>query len=42
MQIKLKKIHMGNFKGCKYRTIEFGNKTDILGVNATGKTAVED
>lgn len=42
MQIKLKKIHMENFKGCKDRTIEFGDKTDISGANATGKTTVED
>lgn len=42
MQIKLKKIHIENFKGCKDRTIQFGSKTDISGANATGKTTVED
>lgn len=42
MQIKLKKIHMENFKGCKDRTNEFGDKTDIFGVNATGKTTIID
>lgn len=42
MQIKLKKIHMENFKGSKDRTIEFGSKTDISGANATGKTTVAD
>lgn len=42
MQIKLKKIHMENFKGCKDRTIEFGDKTDIFGANATGKTTIID
>lgn len=42
MQIKLKKIHMENFKGCKDRIIEFGNKTDIFGANATGKSTIAD
>lgn len=42
MQIKLNKIHMENFKGCKDQTIEFGDKTEICGANATGKTTVED
>lgn len=42
MQIKLKKIHMENFKGCKDRTIEFGGKTDISGANATGKSTIAD
>lgn len=42
MNIKLEKIHMENFKGCKDRTIEFGDKTDIFGANATGKTTIED
>lgn len=42
MQIKLKKIHIENFKGCKDRTIQFESKTDISGANATGKTTAED
>lgn len=31
-----------NFKGCKDRTIEFGEKTRISGANATGKTTIFD
>lgn len=42
MEIKLKKIHIQNFKGCKDREIEFGHKTRISGANATGKTTVFD
>lgn len=42
MEIKIKDIHIQNFKGCKYRKIEFGDNTKILGANATGKTTVFD
>lgn len=42
MEIKLKEIHIKNFKGCKGRKIEFGDNTKILGANATGKTTVFD
>ena len=42
MQIKLKKLALQNFKGCKGRLIEFGDKTIILGANATGKTTIID
>lgn len=41
-QIKLLSMHIQNFKGCKDRTIEFGEKTRISGANATGKTTVFD
>ncbi len=40
--IKLKNLHIQNFKGCKDRTIEFGEKNRISGANATGKTTVFD
>lgn len=40
--IKLKSLRIQNFKGCKDRTIEFGDKTRISGANATGKTTVFD
>lgn len=40
--IKLKSLHIQNFKGCKDRMIEFGDKTRISGANATGKTTVFD
>lgn len=35
-------MHIQNFKGCKDRTIEFGEKTRISGANATGKTTIFD
>lgn len=41
-EINLKSLHIQNFKGCKDRMIEFGEKTRISGVNATGKTTVFD
>lgn len=42
MEIKLKKIHIQNFKGCNDREVEFGDKTRISGANATGKTTIFD
>lgn len=41
-QIKLLSMHIQNFKGCKDRTIEFGEKCRISGANATGKTTIFD
>lgn len=42
MKIKLLKMHIQNFKGCKDREITFGDRTNIKGANATGKTSVFD
>jgi len=42
MKIQLLKMHIQNFKGCKDREIAFGDRTDIKGANATGKTTVFD
>ena len=42
MKLKLKKMHIENFKGCKDRHIDFGNRTSIKGVNGSGKTTVAD
>ena len=42
MKIKLLKMHIHNFKGCKDREIAFGDRTSIKGANATGKTTVFD
>lgn len=42
MLIKIKKIFMQNFKGCKDMTVSFGDITTIKGANATGKTTVFD
>lgn len=41
-QIKLKFMRIQNFKGCKNKVIEFGEKTRITGANATGKTTIFD
>lgn len=41
-QIKLLSMNVQNFKGCKDKTIEFGEKTRISGANATGKTTIFD
>lgn len=42
MKIKLLKMRIQNFKGCKDREIAFGDRTRIKGANATGKTTVFD
>lgn len=42
MKIQLLKMHIQNFKGCKDREITFGDRTNIKGANATGKTTVFD
>lgn len=42
MNIALKKIYIANFKGCRERTIDFGDVTDIYGANASGKTTIVD
>lgn len=41
-KIKLLSMHIQNFKGCKDKTIDFGDETRISGANATGKTTVFD
>lgn len=40
MQIKLKSLHMENFKGVKDKTYQFGELTRILGMNRLGKTTI--
>ena len=42
MKIILKKLHIQNFKGCKDRVVDFGDKTSIKGMNGSGKTTVAD
>ena len=42
MKIKLLKMRIQNFKGCKDREIAFGDRANIKGANATGKTTVFD
>ena len=41
-QIKLLSLRIQNFKGCKDRTIEFGQTTRITGDNGVGKSTVFD
>lgn len=41
-RILLKKLVIQNFKGCRERTIEFGEATNIFGANASGKTTIMD
>lgn len=40
MKIKIKKLSLLNFQGIRNLEIDFSDKTDILGDNATGKTTV--
>ena len=40
MQIKLKSLHLENFKGVKDKTYQFGDKTRISGMNRRGKTTI--
>ena len=40
MQIKLKSLHLENFKGAKDKTYQFGDFTRILGMNRLGKTTI--
>lgn len=42
MKIKLKSLHLENFKGVKSLDVAFGYKTKIKGQNAAGKTTVFD
>lgn len=42
MQIKLKSLHIENFKGIKLLDVVFGDKTKIKGQNAAGKTTIFD
>lgn len=42
MQIKLKSLHLENFKGIKLLDVVFGDKTKIKGQNAAGKTTIFD
>lgn len=42
MNIKIKKIHIENFKKFNVFDIEFGNVTKVYGQNAVGKTSIVD
>jgi len=42
MKITLKSLHLKNFKGIRDLKIDFQERTDISGDNATGKTTIAD
>jgi len=42
MNLTIKSIRLKNFKGIKKRFVEFGDWTEILGGNGTGKTSIFD
>lgn len=42
MQIRLRSLHLENFKGIRSLQVDFGVKTTIRGANGTGKTTVGD
>lgn len=42
MQIKLKSLHIENFKGVKDLAVNFSDVTEIFGRNAIGKTTIVD
>lgn len=43
MQVKIKSLHMENFKGAKQATYNFESKNvSVMGANATGKTTIAD
>lgn len=42
MKLKIRSLHMENFKGIKSLDVNFSNKTSIKGQNAAGKTTVFD
>ena len=42
MKLKIRALHMENFKGIKSLDVNFSNKTSIKGQNAAGKTTVFD
>ena len=41
-EIRIKKLCIKNFKGCRNAEIEFGKETCIYGANAAGKTTIYD
>ena len=42
MKLKIRSLHMENFKGIKSLDVNFSNKTSIKGQNASGKTTIFD
>lgn len=42
MKLKIRSLHMENFKGIKSLDVTFSGKTKISGQNAVGKTTIFD
>ena len=42
MNLTLNRMEIENFKGVKHLKIDFSDRTDIYGANATGKTSIQD
>ncbi len=42
MRIKVKSLHIENFKGCREMDISFAETAKIYGQNASGKTTIVD
>lgn len=42
MKLKIRSLHMENFKGIKILDVNFSNKTSIKGQNSAGKTTIFD
>ena len=42
MKLKIRSLHMENFKGIKMLDVTFSGKTKISGQNAVGKTTIFD
>lgn len=40
MQMKIKKITLENFKGCRNGSYEFGDISNVMGANGVGKTTI--
>lgn len=40
--MKILKIELSNFKGCKSAEYDFGDRTNVYGMNGTGKTTIAD
>ena len=40
MQVSIKEIRLGSFKGCKERVIKLGDNSEISGANGVGKTTI--
>lgn len=40
MKMMINSLHLKNFKGCKEKTVEFGDNARVMGANSTGKSTL--